>query len=279
MKANAKGKHKMNDTAESFELTPAGVETLPVANDPMSILASALERGIDTEQLSKLMDLQERYEANEARKSFFAAMVKFQAQCPAIKKTGKEAKGRYTYPELDEVMRTIKPHMDECGLAVRFDTEMTGEMVITATCYVMHRDGHTQSNQFAAPIDQTKSAAGNYIMNATQQVASARSYAKRYALFDGLNLVGTNFDDDGQCLDDRYEKHDKVVAARQPQDPITSEQIAQLKLHAERLRKEVDDGKPVKRILNQVVFYVDSTAKLTKRDTADILQRLDSEAE
>jgi hypothetical protein len=258
-------KTETNPGPEVFELAPQ-VETLPSV-DPMQMLSIALEKGVDTEQLGKLMDLQERYEANEARKAFFASMVKFQAQCPAIKKTGKEARGRYTYPELDEVMRTIRPHLEECGLAVRFDTEMTGELVITATCYVMHRDGHTQSNQFAAPVDQTKSSAGNYIMNATQQVASARSYAKRYALFDGLNLVGTNFDDDGQCLDDRYEKHDETVAKREPQPKATKKQLATL-------QEYVDAGGLNKR---QLAYIEKNKDTMTKFDAFEIINRIKAE--
>jgi hypothetical protein len=192
----------MNDKAtdtnpgpEVFELTPQ-VETLPAIN-PMQMLGAAIERGMSVADLGPLMDLVERHEANQARKAFMTAMAEFQAMCPTINKTGEESKGRYKWPELDEVLRTIRPLMEKCGLSVRFDTELTGDTVITATCFVMHKDGHTQSNKFAAPIDQTKSAAGHYIMNITQQAGSARSYAKRYALMDALNLVGSEIDDDG----------------------------------------------------------------------------------
>ena len=262
----------MNDKAESFELT-APVETLPVSVNPMQMLGAALDRGLSVADLGPLMDLVERHEANQARKAFAAAMAQFQAACPTIKKTTRA--DRYVYAPLDEVLRTIRPHLDAAGLSIRFDTEMTGNSVITVTCTVIHRDGHSELSHFAAPVDEKMR------VNDTQKVGSANSYARRYAVMNALALVASAEDDDGfgAGLKPDTPEREAEKTAREPQAPITSEQIAALKLHAERLRKAVADGKPVKRILNQVVFYVDNTAKLTKRDTADILQRLDSETE
>jgi len=182
--------------------------------DPMHMLGAAIERGMSVADLGPLMDLVERDQANKARTAFMAAMADFQAHCPTIKKTSKG--DRYNFAGLDEVLRTIRPHLDAAGLSIRFDTELTGDSIITAYCYVMHRDGHTQKNQFAAPIDKAVSKQGNALMNATQQVGSARSYAKRYALMDALNLVGSEFDDDG-------------VSAGAPvptAEPATAEQLA-----------------------------------------------------
>lgn len=245
----------------------ATVEPLPVAPNPLTILQGAIEKGIDAEQLSQLMDLQERYEANQARRAFAAAMADFQSVCPQIRKTGKESRGRYTYPKLDEIMKTIQPHMKDCGLSVHFDTEMTSELIVTATCFVTHRDGHTQSNQFAAPVDQTKSNAGNYIMNSTQQTGSARSYAKRYALMDALNLVGFDIDDDAQCLDDRAKNHEKAKAKRQPQNPATKEQLADLKDHLESGKLNVRDTE----------YIAANIDRLSKLDAAEILNTLKKE--
>jgi hypothetical protein len=209
-----------NPGPEVFELTPQ-VETLPTVN-PMQMLGAAIDRGMSVADLGPLMDLVERHEANQSRSAFMKAMADFQAVCPTIKKTGEEAKGRYKWPELDEVMRTIRPHLEECGLSIRFDTELTGESVLTATCFIMHSGGHTQSNKFAAPIDRAKSNAGNFLMNSTQQVGSARSYAKRYALMDALNLVGSEVDDDG-------------AGAGTVEPLLTDTQVATLREHTEAL--------------------------------------------
>ncbi len=204
------------------------VEHLPaVQADPMMMLGAAIEKGMSVADLGPLMDLVERDQANKARTAFMSAMADFQARCPTIRKTGKA--DRYLFPPLDECLKTIRPHMKATGLSIRFDTELTGDTVITAICYVMHKDGHTQKNQFAAPIDKSLSKAGNAMMNVTQQVGSARSYAKRYALMDALNLVGSEHDDDG-------------VGAGTP--TLTDKQIVELCDHIESLK--VDEPKFLK---------------------------------
>ena len=254
----------MNKPAESFELT-AQVETLPVT-DPMQMLGAALDRGMSVADLGPLMDLVERDRANKATTAFMGAVADFQAACPTIKKTKRA--DRYVYAPLDQVLRTIRPHLQSSGLSVRFDTEMTGDSIITAICTVSHRDGHCEVSRFAAPVDSEMR------VNDTQKVGSANSYARRYALMNALNLVASNEDDDGFTADlpPQTEEREAEIAAREKQAPMTSEQLAQLKMHAQRLRKLPNS----KRILNQVTFYIDDHKKLTERDTADILKRLDS---
>jgi hypothetical protein len=160
----------------------------PARPDPLAMLGQALERGLSIADLAPLMDLIERDQANKARAAFMAAMSRFQAHCPTIMKSRKA--DRYSYAPLDEVLRTIRPHLDACGLAVRFSTRTDGP-VITALCTVSHVDGHAETSEFAAPIDPLMK------VNETQKVGSANSYAKRYALMNALNLVASDEDDDG----------------------------------------------------------------------------------
>lgn len=81
---------------------------------PMSLLATAVEKGLDVAQLKDLMDLQERWEAKEARKSFFSAISKFQTIVPELKKTKtakiNSAKGffQYKYADLGSITSAIK---------------------------------------------------------------------------------------------------------------------------------------------------------------------------
>lgn len=161
----------------------------PVVATPMDLLAAAVAQDIDENKLEKLMELQERWEANLARKAFTAAMADFQANCPTIRKSG--AADRYLYAPLDEVLRTIRPHLDAAGLSVRFNTE-TQDGAIKAICTVSHRDGHEEISEFIAPVDP------NMKVNASQRVGSANSYAKRYSLMNALNLVASEYDDDAR---------------------------------------------------------------------------------
>ena len=45
-------------------------QAVSTAITPMDMINTAIERGADIDQLTKLMDLQERWEANEARKAY-----------------------------------------------------------------------------------------------------------------------------------------------------------------------------------------------------------------
>jgi len=164
------------------------VRDIQPATTPMQLLQAAVANNVDAAQLEKLMDLQERYEANQARRAFAAAMSEFQAHCPTILKSRKA--DRYSYAPLDEILRTIRPHLDSAGLSVVFNTKTEGGE-ITAFCTVQHRDGHSVISQFSAPVDPAMK------VNDTQKAGSANSYAKRYALCNALNLVGSEFDDDG----------------------------------------------------------------------------------
>lgn len=164
-------------------------ELQPASTTPMQLMQAMIERGTDPDQLEKMLALQERWEAKEARKAFAGAMAQFQADCPTVYKS--KAADRYNYAPLDEILRTIRPHLDHAGLSVRFNTRMD-EGNVTAICTVSHRDGHSETSEFSAPVDRGMK------VNATQQVGSANTYAKRYALCNALNLVGSDFDDDGQ---------------------------------------------------------------------------------
>src|SRR6202163_5089119 len=80
---------------------------------PMSMLDRAIAGGASIEVLDKLMGLQERYEANQARKAFDNAMA--DSVFPIIKKNQAvdftSAKGRthYKYEDLADVLRAVVP--------------------------------------------------------------------------------------------------------------------------------------------------------------------------
>ncbi len=101
--------------------------SLPVMAQPhMRLIEIAVNNGADITQLEKLMDLQERYEANQAKKEFNAAMSKFQAMLPVIEKLGivdyTTSKGRtfYQYAKIEDIAKAIQPALKETGLSFRF---------------------------------------------------------------------------------------------------------------------------------------------------------------
>lgn len=190
--------------AEAAEqaLQPVGNQAVQVAEPhPLAMLQTALDAGHDVEKLGRLMDLADRYEANQARKAFAGALSDFQGTVPAIVETKlatvtMKSGGAYTYnyADLDTIMRAIRPTLQACGLSVRYDTEISEDgRKITSVCYVMHRDGHTEKTTFVCPVDEEMK------VNDSQKMGSANSYASRYNVCNALGLT-TGEDDDGGAL-------------------------------------------------------------------------------
>jgi ERF superfamily len=170
--------------------------------NPLAMLATALEKGHDVEKLGKLMDLAERYEANQARKAFAAAMSQFQADCPPIVEnkiayvnTKDGGSYSYSYADLDAIMATIRPTLKATGLSVSFDTMISDDGTqITSLCHVMHAAGHKETTRFVCPVDQALR------MNDSQKMGSANSYANRYNVLNAFALTAGE-DNDGAGTD------------------------------------------------------------------------------
>lgn len=159
--------------------------------NPLALIQSAIDKGMDPDKLGKLMDLQERWEKNRAAEEFAIAVSQFQAKCPTILKSRKAilpGKFDYQYASYDNVMKQASPILAECGLAVSYSTKPAPNG-IEMTCRV--RKGiHFEETTLTAPIP-----AG--VVNDTQRCAMALTYMKRYALCLALNIVVTDEDDDG----------------------------------------------------------------------------------
>tara|TARA_R110000803_G_scaffold4054_9_gene13921 strand:+ start:1128 stop:1925 length:798 start_codon:yes stop_codon:yes gene_type:complete len=160
---------------------------------PMSMMQVALEKGIDSEQLSKLMDMSERYEANEARKAYMLAMSKFKANAPIITADKDVAYSgtAYSHASNANVTGSIIPRLAEHGLVHRWDQSQEGS-AITITCIITHELGHSERTPMTASPDTSGSK------NPIQAIASAITYMQRYTLLAATGLaVQDKNDDDG----------------------------------------------------------------------------------
>lgn len=161
----------------------------PQTMTPMALIAAAIEKGYAPDQLSALMDLQERHERNEAARQFAEALTRFQSRCPRIAKDRTAGSGAYSYQfaSYDDVMAGISGLLAECGLCLSFSTtthEKGLRVTLTIRCGT-----HTQDNTLDVSIPEMK-------VNDTQKYGAALSYAKRYALCAALNIVVTDEDND-----------------------------------------------------------------------------------
>ena len=77
----------MNDKNQLIEKDQQNTELAETQNGaitPMVMLQMAVQKGADLDQMEKLMGLQERWEANEAKKAYVRAMNAFKANPPEI---------------------------------------------------------------------------------------------------------------------------------------------------------------------------------------------------
>jgi hypothetical protein len=180
--------HDMGNTAEPSH-----------AIVPIDLMNRALEAGAGIDVLEKLMGLQERWESNQARRAFDAAMAAAKAEIPVILKsrqvdfTTNKGRTRYRYEDLAEIARTVDPVLGAHGLSYRFRTACVSPDNLTVTCILSHRDGHSEENSLAAGHD----GSGN--KNSIQAIGSVMTYLQRYTLKAALGLAASD-DDDAQAV-------------------------------------------------------------------------------
>ena len=175
----------------STQLAKNDNQPIAAVATPATLLQMAIEGGADLDRLERLMTMQTTWEANEAKKSYTAAMSQFSAECPTIEKTETvQFSGTlYTHASIAGTLEQIRGLMAENGLSHswRVNQENGG---ITVTCYVKHVLGHQERTSMTAPPD------GSGKKNQIQQIASTVTYLERYTLFAILGLASAEQDDD-----------------------------------------------------------------------------------
>lgn len=181
------------------------METLEIqTTTPASLLSQAIDKGLGVAELEKLVALQERWEATQARKAFFSAFTMFQSETPDIRKnkavrfelkTGGTTD--YSYAPLADITRQIGPVLKKHDLSYRWEIQDKDQ--IQVTCLVSHIDGHTERTTMTAPADTTGSK------NAIQARGSAIEYMKRYTLIGALGLSTADSDIDGRGTEYEYD--------------------------------------------------------------------------
>jgi hypothetical protein len=152
------------------------------------------------ETLTKLMELSQRMDADNARKAFANAKARFGAMCPPVQRRTENAQFQVTrdgrkvnrmYASLDDIAATIRKPLAECGLSYRWSDAVVEPGKLTLSCVVSHELGHSESSSATLP---TESKAG---CSEAQKVGAILTYAQRYSLINALGLTSCDEDNDG----------------------------------------------------------------------------------
>jgi len=181
---------------------PAPEETtlaLPTPT-PMMLLQQAIVQGVSIEQLERLQLMCERWEANQARKAYYAAKNAFKLEAPTIlknkhvkiepKDTSKRG-AEYDHATLDHVCDQVIPLLAKHHLSHDWKTEQKGEW-IKVTCILTHAQGHSEERSLSGTPDNTG------FKNPIQMIASTVTYLERYTLLMVCGLAAKGTDNDGR---------------------------------------------------------------------------------
>lgn len=166
---------------------------------PTTLIEQAINKGVDVDKMTKLFDLQERWEANQAKKAFDLAMAKLQSELPTIEKNkegGRTNSGQvaYMYAPLELIVEKVKKIIGSNGFSYSFKTENTPERV-RVTCFVRHMAGHSEESTMETGLS-TKTG----VMSSPQQVAATVTFNKRYAFMNAFGITVGGEDNDAQDI-------------------------------------------------------------------------------
>lgn len=182
---------------------------------PALLLQMAVQQGADLDKLERLMALQERWEATEARKAFDAAFAAFKAQAVRIVKNRLVGNGPLSgkrYAELFSVVNAVTPALSANGLSSSWKITKDEKDWIEVTCTIKHTAGHSESVSMGGPPDVGGAK------NPIQARASTVSYLERYTLKAITGLSEQDDDDDGghgsSGAAEEAQEHPKLQAGR-----------------------------------------------------------------
>lgn len=195
---------------QKMEVVEAHVPTIVT---PGEMIQQAIQQGSGVEVMERLLALQERYDAFNARKAFDDAMADLRSNLPRIVKSrsvdfdGKNGKAstHYKFEDLAEITEALADPMSSVGLSFRWYTDNV-QGGVKVTCRITHRDGHFEETSLFGPVD----GSGN--KNPIQAIGSAVTYLQRYTLKAAVGIAAAH-DDDAQEVGRKADP-----APRQPVD-------------------------------------------------------------
>lgn len=185
----------MTELAKVESQTPAeyGAQLMDV------IARAASDPNVDIDKMERLIALQERVEARQAKAEFTAAKVAMQPALPAIDQRGRivirdknteEVKQETPFARFEDIHEAVMPVLTAHQFDLSFRNGLSDEGKVRVTTILSHVGGHSEETYFDLPHDSSGSK------NAVQAVGSSTSYAKRYGVLSILNLRVCGEDDD-----------------------------------------------------------------------------------
>lgn len=174
------------------------VDQAPVRQEMHPMVKAAIESGAGTEQLEKLMKLQQDWEANEARKAYARALIALKKDLPVVLEHDKSVSFKpggpvaYTHTTLGGAVAAVTPVLTDHGFSHSWRSEVEGDgakAMVKVWCRLMHSDGHFEETELAAPADMSGSK------SVAQGIASTSTLLRRHTLLSLLGIATADMQD------------------------------------------------------------------------------------
>jgi hypothetical protein len=177
---------------------------LPATAGPLDRVADLMARGVTVEQLDKFLDVQHKYEAEQARRLYVKAMAAFKSEpLPRIvkkkpvkqrlknKQTGEYsgAEINYKHETLAQVVNAAVAALAKHGLSHSWDVTQANR-VITVSCVMTHEAGHSERRTLEGLPDESGQK------NPLQQIRSTITFLQRATLLLITGLAPEDGSDD-----------------------------------------------------------------------------------
>jgi hypothetical protein len=165
---------------------------------PLGLLRMAVQQKANLDQLTKLFELHERWQAGQACQAFNAAMAKFKQRPPKILKNKHSILDgiEYDHATLDHVTEAITESLSAVGIAHRWVVSQSHEIAVT--CVLTHRMGHSEETTLKALPDTSGSK------NSIQAIGSTVTYLERYTLLAAMGMAAAGMDNDSRLADEEH---------------------------------------------------------------------------
>ena len=172
-------------------VVPVGDAEQSIAITPMHMLQVAVEKGHDLEKIEKLMELERRWKADQAREAYYLALAKFKKKPITVTKDKRNDQYGSMYTTIGNLVNTVNAAMAPFGLNARWTIDQSE--AITVTCILSHTLGHSESVSMSGPPDESGSK------NKLQQIKSTVTYleSSTFQAVTGVVSQDANADDDG----------------------------------------------------------------------------------
>jgi hypothetical protein len=175
-------------TALEVSLPRDGTQLAPVVASALEMLRLSPPETVAA-AMDKILAVQERYEAGEARKAFAAAIVAAKRELPSV--IGYDAQNKfagYRYSTLAAIVDAVTKVLSRHDLSVSWDVSSTSDTV-TVVCKITHSAGHVEtSSPITTKVENTTSSAGKEKKTPAQAIMSAATTLRRMTVMSMLGL-------------------------------------------------------------------------------------------